>query len=291
MMGTLLAAILILGACGSPTPTTSATAAATETPVATATTIPSFTGAAEEGKRLFGANACISCHGDNPQGTNVAPALGGHSAAVVRRQVRAPVGTMPVFLPESLTNDELGEIVAFITALPGKHGHEKPVDIGQEVALHHWMALLALEAAQISEATHHVEHINGVVVVDHLARMRQVLSKLEDGQIHDAAHTIEAMLAGTGLPGLTEEVMHIQLALSATRVVDVANAVHHIDHFLQLATGDQHQGAEDVLVMLQAQRLHDAEHELQGLLGVEVGEGDNGHVDEHEQDEEGGEEH
>ena len=188
---------------------------------------------------------------------------------------------MPVFLPDNLTNEELEKIVAYIGALPRGHVHEKPVDVGQEVALHHWMALFALEANQVSEAVHHVEHINELVVGDHLARMQEVLSRLEGGHIHEAVHTIEGMLAGTADPELTETKLHLQLALSAARVEDAANAVHHLDHSLSLAKGEQKEKGEAVLVLLQEGRFHDAEHELEKLLGAESqGEGHE-HVDEH----------
>ena len=296
--------VALAGACGgeTSTPTSGATSGplsptATGAPP-TETAVPTLVGDALEGSRLFMSKGCGACHGQDAQGTSVGPPLGGHSASAITRQVRAPIGLMPVFPVDKLSDAELGMIVAFLEALPGHHLHEEPGDLGQEVALHHWMALLALEAGDVAEAVHHVEHIIELVEGDHLARMQHVLQELEEGHTHDAAHTIEDMVAGTVFPELVELRMH--LLLSAVRVDDGVNAVHHLDHFLELASPEDLSKGRGVLAHLQGGEFHEAEHELEELLGQpELGKeeghaeepADEGHdeeSEEHEHDEGGG---
>ena len=43
-----------------------------------------------EGHGLFVAKGCTACHGQNAEGSQIAPALAGHSEAMVNRQVRNP---------------------------------------------------------------------------------------------------------------------------------------------------------------------------------------------------------
>ena len=105
---------------------------------------------------------------------------------MVTAQVRYPVGAMPMFPANVLSDGDLGKIIEFILGLDGAHAHIPSEDITQEVALHHWMALLALQFDDIPDAIHHVEHINELVTGEHLHQMEEVLSSLEEGHNHDA---------------------------------------------------------------------------------------------------------
>lgn len=82
----LLLAVVVLmalaAACGAPDPT------ATPTPTETLSI-------AQQGEQLFQTTGCAACHGLSAEGSTIAPALPGHSADQVRRQVRSPLGTMP----------------------------------------------------------------------------------------------------------------------------------------------------------------------------------------------------
>ena len=277
----------MLAACGDEaTSIPTATPATTITPTATPIATPELTGVAADGHQLFIAKGCSACHGQNAEGTAIAPALSGHTDAMIRRQVRAPVGIMPVFSPDRLSNAELDKIVAYITSLSGQHVHVTPADIDQEVALHHWMALLALESNDVAETIHHVLHINEMVTGDHLAQMEGVLAELEEGHAHDTIHTIEGMLAGTAVLGLTEEQMHLQLALSAVRVEDTPGALHHVQHFLDMVSGEESEAGQAIMDLLEAGDLREAEHELETLLGaVDEGE-EHGHDEGKEEDHE-----
>ena len=185
--------MLTAAACGAaatpPEPTTFTPASA-----------PSSTLAPEaHGTQLFSEKGCAACHGQNAEGSAIAPALPGHTAEQVRRQVRNPIGAMPRFGPEKISDQELDELVEFITELTSD-GHGEPLDLAMEdvVAMHHWMALLALKADGVTEARHHVNHIIDLVEdADHRHQMEEVLEALDGAHLHEAEHSIEGMLAGT----------------------------------------------------------------------------------------------
>ncbi len=74
---------------------------------------------AERGFELFQAVECAACHGSAAQGM-MGPALAGTrlSLAEFRRQVRSPASQrMPDFSTDELSEDDLGDIVAYIKTL------------------------------------------------------------------------------------------------------------------------------------------------------------------------------
>lgn len=98
--------------------------------------------------------------------------------------------------------------------------------------LHHWEALIALQADDLDDARHHVEHIAEAVSADatHAGAMSDVLVALDAADVHDAEHGIEVMLAGRAERDLTPEVLHLQMALVAVRADEEAEARHQIGH-------------------------------------------------------------
>lgn len=292
-----LALILLFGvtalvafACGggeSPTATSAPPSpTATTAPVPTLTPTSPATVIDGEGYQLYVSKGCSACHGQDAQGTQIAPALPGHSESIVRRQVRSPIGLMPVFPPDKITNEELALLAQFIAELPGGHLHTKPVDVGQDLINHHWMALLSLEENEIEEGTHHINHIIDLVTGDHLARMQAILQQLEAGDLHEATHNIEGMLAGTADPTLSIGDMHLQMALSSIRVEDLDAAIHHVEHFIEVeGEGGADQG-EVILASLGAQEAHEAEDIIQTILGLSDEEHAHEEGDEHAEEEE-----
>jgi len=264
---------LILTGCdisrdNTPTPRSVPTSTPTSEPAATPTPA-DHPGADDEGHQLFITTGCAACHGQDAEGTSIAPGLAGHTTAMVRRQVRSPIGAMPAFSISTLPDEELDLIIEFIEGLDGDHGHVPPADIDQQVALHHWMALLAIQVDDIPEAIHHVGHIIELVTGEHLHQMEDVLTLLQEGQIHDAEHIIEGMLAGTALPDLTPEAMHLQLALASLGAEDTTEAIHHTQHFRDIAEGRQRDIAQEILNLIRAENFSEAEHQLEDLLGGE----------------------
>ena len=119
----------LVAACATETPT------ATFVPTATVPAVPTATpedhdhddgdgeGDAEAGYAVFVAAGCSACHGADAEGTSIAPALAGHSEAQVRSQVREPVGLMPVFSLDQVSEADLVNLAAYITGLDGEHTH------------------------------------------------------------------------------------------------------------------------------------------------------------------------
>ena len=223
----------------------------------------------QQGEQLFQAKGCATCHGMSAEGSAIAPALPGHSADQVRRQVRSPIGTMPRFGPDRISDGELESLVAFIGGLVPPQAHEEPTGLPSDdaVVMHHWMALTSLTAGDVSEAIHHVRHIIDLVEdPEHAHRMEEVLAGLEAGQLHDAEHEIESMLAGTAEPELGIAELHLQLALGAVRIHDVAGAAHHLNHFIDEASGPEKGEAEEALRLLVAGDGEEAERAIMEVM-------------------------
>lgn len=218
------------------------------------------------GERLFVSKGCASCHGQKGEGADTAPALPGHTAAEVRRQVRGPVGAMPAFGRDQITDQELEQIAAYITSLPGAPGHREPTQMGDMVAMHHWMAILALKAGNTGDAEHHIRHVMDSVGGEHKRRMEEALSMARGGRAHEAEHEIEHMLAGAAMPHLGLPQLHLRASLSAIAVGDRADAEHHIQHFWEGASAPERQKAETILGLLRRDELHQAQHEIEELL-------------------------
>ncbi len=219
------------------------------------------------GKQLFIDKGCATCHGQNSEGTNIAPALAGHNKEQVQSQVRRPLGSMPRSDRERISDDELEKIADYIVSLEYDAGHVEPVDIPEELVMHHWMALNALGTDNPDEAEHHIGHIITIVTdAEHESRMQTILEDARAGRDHDAEHALEEMLVTKAKPGLEVKRMHLQLALTSIGGHNLADARHHVEHFIALVTGDEKAAAEEVIDLLEQGNTHDAEHEVEELL-------------------------
>ena len=246
----------LLAACGQPSPTATPPPAATLSP-------------AEQGEQLFATKGCSACHGLGAEGSGIAPALPGHSAEQVRRQVRSPLGSMPAFGPAQISDRELDLLVAYVESLEVGDAHSEPtaIALADAVAMHHWMALTALAAEDVDEAAHHVAHASELIEdAGHRRAMQAVLASLEAGRVHDAEHEIEAMLAGTAEPALSEDELHLQLALGAAQVYDGPEASHHLEHFMGEADEAEREGAREALAHIDAGDAEAAERAIIELL-------------------------
>lgn len=225
------------------------------------------------GHDLMVAKGCAACHGQNGEGSAIAPALAGHTEAQVKRQVRSPRFQMPAFSEDQVSDEELDAIVHYIVSLESEghaHAEVENAQLGIIVEMHHWMALEALKADVIEDAIHHVEHI--IELLDdgeHQDRMKVIREDLQVRNTHDAEHNIEEMLAGKAAPDLTLAQLHLRQALVALAVEAVADAKHHVEHFQELAGAQEAQQAAEIHGLLGKGDLHQAEHEIQELLGEE----------------------
>ncbi|MCH8113056.1 MAG: cytochrome c [Proteobacteria bacterium] len=221
------------------------------------------------GQQIYLSVGCAGCHGQDAGGSAIAPSLPGHTAEQVKRQVRAPIGAMPRFGDDAISDNELDRLVEYIVSLSGSAAHQEPVGLALDdvVAMHHWMVLTALKADNVIEAQHHVQHaVDLIADLTHRQQMEVVLADLDGGHFHDAEHAIEGMLAGTAEPELTSAELHLQMTLSAIVVEAADDAAHHLEHFLVDAAGPLRDAAAEAIELLAAGSFHDAEDEVQRML-------------------------
>src|SRR5215216_1494479 len=235
------------------------------------------TGAEEEpgpgtvaaGRKVYLNAGCSACHGMNAEGTDVGPSLAGHTAEQVHQQVRSPLAQMPAYSQEQLSDEDLGTIAAYIAGLGPMEEHMEPVKLSEVLAIHHWMAISAIAAGDRGDALHHVGHIIEVVKGEHLEAMKKARTLLREGDLHEAEHLIEEMLAGKAKPDLTLNELNLRLALTAVDQHRRAEAIHQMRHFLERARGAERAKGEAVLAHLREGDLHGAEHGIADLLGIE----------------------
>jgi thioredoxin-like negative regulator of GroEL len=174
---------------------------------------------------------------------------------------------MPVFPPDKVSNEEMEAITQFIDGLGGEHEHVESADGPDELVLHHWMALLSIEADDPEEGAHHLGHIAELTEGDHLAQMKKAIALLEDGDAHDGAHIVEEMLAGLEEVGEDDPETHLALALSSARVGEKDSAMHHLEHYLDSISDGQREAVEETLSLLDSGMMHDAVDRLEELSG------------------------
>jgi mono/diheme cytochrome c family protein len=113
-MKPMLFSLLIVAAVSAQTPP-----AQTPAPQRPATTTP--TGNAEEGKKLYVSYGCYQCHGYEAQGSSATgPRLGPRPIALAAfsRYVRQPTGQMPPYTTKVVSDADMADIYAFVSARP-----------------------------------------------------------------------------------------------------------------------------------------------------------------------------
>ncbi len=119
--------VIVASACGSP----AATPTLTPTQISpAATSLP-----LSSGHQLFISKGCAACHGQNGEGSAIAPALPGHTDEQVKRQVRNPVGTMPRIASEQISEEELEQIADYIESLALGEAHIEPTGLPSLLAM------------------------------------------------------------------------------------------------------------------------------------------------------------
>ena len=215
------------------------------------------------------AGGCGSCHGENADGTDVAPALAGHTPEQIRQQVRSPLAQMPAYSTEQLSDEDLEAIVEYITGLEPMEEHVEPVKLSEVVSIHHWMAISAIAAGDREDALHHVGHIIEAVTGEHRETMTRARELLREGDLHEAEHLIEEMLAGKAEPEPDRARLALRLALTAIDQSDRAKAIHQLRHFIEATKGAEREKGQAALAHLREGDLHGAEHGIADLLGIE----------------------
>lgn len=264
----LISLVTILAACGGGD-SDSAPEEAGTMPTSTATAADDHIedDLASEGREVYLEVGCAQCHGQDAEGSMMAPALAGHTPEQVRRQVRNPVGMMPRFDEDDLSDEKLNSLIAYIEGLDGDHGHAFEPEAPQST--HLLMMLIALKADDLEEAQHHLGHAREYTGDAELQEQLDDLgSMLDSSDMHDAEHMIEGMLEDTDPEQGTMETLHLEIAVQALRLDDPDDARHHLEHALDAdASPEATATIQEAIDAIAAGELHDAEELINTILG------------------------
>lgn len=254
----------------------------THTPTTTPTTVPAISPTpippevmVEQGQVVFQANSCASCHGENGEGTEgLGPAVPGHSREAVFKQVRDPrqvpegSARMPAYGPDQISDEELEQMVAFIESLGPPMG-AGPFAGSMTEAAHLRLALVSLQAGDVDDAYAHLQDLVETAEGEAREQAQAILDLLAAGELHEAEHELEVMLAEAEGSELTELQLHVVLTLDALQAHRDEDAILHLENAVGVATGEEESTLEGLLEDLKAGHAHDVQHDLERLLGEE----------------------
>ena len=107
------------------------------------------------------------------------------------------------------------------------------------------------------------------VVLDFLGDIPGQIGRLNVVHVSRIDHYAD-FAAGLDAAEVDQSAMHLRLALSSLRGEDLPSTIHHVEHFMESATGDHHESAEQILEDLTYGDLHDADERLALLLGEDA---------------------
>ena len=246
--------------------------------------------AVAEGLALYRNLGCAACHGQDGEG-GTGPAIAGHTAEQVQRQVRTPKGdVMPTFSEEQLNEEQLHEIIVWVESLgpaTGVHGHDEAT--GSEIpgsaefqmdaplTAHARLALFAVKDGNVHDAEHHLEDLVALLEDEHVkSHAEDILASLQDGaDLHDVEHEMEDLM-GEIDPEAGEAdgpSFHLQLVLDSLTLDDLETADHHLEHYVELVEdADLAAKARELQSHLAEGELHAVEEGIRALLtGQEPG--------------------
>ncbi len=140
---------------------------------------------------------------------------------------------MPAFSQSQISDEELDLLADYIVSLGEGDDHREPVSLGDDavIAMHHWMALDAIQAGNLTEADHHLGHIMELIHEPaHVQVMEEIEQAVSSGDTHHAEHLLENHLAENFEPDLPIGTLHAQLVLAAFTTGDTDDARHHLEH-------------------------------------------------------------
>lgn len=182
--------------------------------------------------------ACASCHGKRAQG-GAGPALAGHTEEQIVRQVRAPVGEMPMFSPRNVSSyglDALVEMIEGLEATEGAgadgHAHDANLLSKQEVSqIQHALILRSIEGSDARAASHAAEEVLDLLSGNHLVAMTDVLEDIQSNRLGPAQEALTNMAADGSLTvDLAPEDLLLTLVVNALRDEDSPRATHWLGH-------------------------------------------------------------
>jgi hypothetical protein len=229
----------------------------------------------EQGIALFQANGCAGCHGQAGEGIEgLGPSLPGHSREAVLKQVREPRAVpegsvqMPAYGPEQISDEELEPIIAWIESLGPPMG-AGPFAGSMTEAAHLRLALISLQAGGADDAAAHLHDLDETAEGEGGKQAQVILDLLEAGDLHEAEHQLEGILAEATGGELTEVQLYIVLALAALQAHNDEDAIRHLEDASGAATGEERETLVELLDQLRAGHAHDVQHDLERLLGEE----------------------
>jgi mono/diheme cytochrome c family protein len=244
--------------------------------------------AVAEGLALFRSAGCAGCHGQDGEG-GTGPALAGHTAEQVQRQVRTPRGdVMPAFGEEQVSDEQLSLIIAWVESLgpaTGEHEHEHAEgeeasaepDQAASVAAHLRLAYFAVQDDNAHDAEHHLEDLITLLEDEHtIAEVEEILADIDTGvELHDIAHEIEHLMEDMqpDIGELDDADFHLQLALDGLTLDDLEAAGHHLEHYAELVDdADLAATARELQTHLEQGDVHEVEEEIRALLTGQGGD-------------------
>ncbi len=85
--------------------------------VAPGLAVPPNTDQVTHGQQLFTAKLCSGCHGLDGRGSIIGPSIVGATAAKLRSKTHSGPGAMPAFEANSLSDDELAAMAAYLASM------------------------------------------------------------------------------------------------------------------------------------------------------------------------------
>lgn len=224
---------------------------------------------ADQGYAQFVEAGCTACHGDNAEG-GIGPALAGHMREQVFAQVRNPRGAMPASTDETLSDADLEKIAAYIVSLgPPAAGHmHMDFEATGPATAHLMLAFRALKSDNQPDALHHLQHVLDITDQEGREHLEAILADLEAGDLHDVEHAIEDILLEEQADLMPVQ-LHLQLALDSLAVDDVSDAVHHVQHALEVSEDEAEQATlRELLDELAAGEIHHVEDHMMEMMGM-----------------------
>lgn len=183
------------------------------------------------------ARRCASCHGDRAQGGS-GPALVGHTVEQFMRQVRAPVGDMPMFEPDEFSDEAVAALIDYLDSLPapvdahGGHEHGVGLLAKQEVSqIVHTLALDAIDRSDVANAAHWLGEGTQDLSGTHLAAMQGGLAQLQNGDVRSARVAIARMVTDdASTRGWEPHELLLWLAMDSAERGDAAQVSHYLGH-------------------------------------------------------------
>jgi cytochrome c553 len=237
-----------------------------------------------EGLALYRSLGCAACHGQDGEG-GTGPAIAGHTAEQVRRQVRTPKGdVMPAFNEEQLNEEQFHEIIAWVESLgpaTGAHGHDEATgskttgaaefQMGAPLTAHVRLALFAVKDGNVHDAEHHLEDLVALLDDEHVkSQAEDILASLQDGaDLHDVEHEMQDLMGKIGLEAGEADgpSFHLQLVLDSLTLDDLETASHHLEHYAELIDdADLASDARELQAHLAAGELHLVDEGAHALL-------------------------